>query len=220
MVRKIGWNFYVISGLITLLVLMVGIFMGLFLSEKKVEILEKSLQEMKIGDDDTSTQFLLLPYFGNKSCEVIGENFYKIQMEAAKLGDKVETYEREEKVKDPAFIPLKKMYTLTSIKYWYYTKQLKEECGKQFVPILYFYSNVYCPDCPKQGVALGYLKHKYPQNVMIFSLDFDIELDTIKLLRLAYNVKTVPSLVIDDKTYNGLIGIDQLEEIIEQELAK
>lgn len=214
--KKIAWEFYIISGIITLSVLIVGIFFGIFLSEEKVKFLEGELSEVRISEEDATLQFTFLQYFPNESCKILKEQFYDIQMKAAELGDKVEEYERTEKMKSPEFAKLKKSYTLTLLNYWYSAKRLKEECNQSLATILYFYSNVYCPDCPKQGAALTYIKSKYPEKVMIFSIDFDLgkKLGSVKLLRLGYNITTTPTLVVDDTKYEGLITADKLEEIL------
>ncbi|MDI6806508.1 MAG: hypothetical protein QMD14_01685 [Candidatus Aenigmarchaeota archaeon] len=219
--RKISLEIYIIAGIITISVLIAGVYFGLFLSGEKVKFLESELARVRISGDDATLQFVLLNFFPNESCSILEERFYEIQMKTAKLGSKVEEYERTEKIKAPEFYELKKAYTIILLNYWYYAKKLKEECNQTFLTILYFYSNVYCPDCPKQGAALGYIKEKYREKAMIFSLDFDLgkELGSVKLLRLGYNVTIVPTLVVDDERYEGLVTADELEKIFYSKLA-
>lgn len=212
---KVSFKIYVITFLITFLILGMGIYSGLFLSQEKIKFLEEELLKIKISQEDTNFQFILLNEFPNQSCTLLTQNFYKLQTEASELGEKVKYYEKVEKFKSSTFKTLKKSYTLTLLRYWYLTKRLKEECNQSYVIILYFYSNFNCPDCMKQGAALLYLKEKYKEKVMIFAIDLGLEdeLGSVKLLKLGYNITTVPSLVINDKKYEGFVNADELERI-------
>ena len=156
--------------------------------------------------------------FGNKTCNIIQHELTDIVIEAAKLGKEITDYEKE-KFKDDSYSSTKKDYTLIQVRHWSYLERLKQECNTtNFVTILYFYS-AECRDCSKQGVILDYLKQKYPQNVMTFALDYDVDLNIIKLLKGVYEVEETPTIVINDKTYHGLMELSQLEEVLCLELA-
>src|SRR4030042_1658565 len=99
-------------------------------------------------------------------------------------------YIGKEKFKDGSYYSAKRDYTLIQIRYWSYLERLKNECNNtNFITVLYFYSPD-CRDCSKPGLIYDYLKQQHPENVMIFALDYDVDLNTLKILKEVYDVKT------------------------------
>jgi hypothetical protein len=151
----------------------------------------------------------------NISCNMLTQALEKVIDEAGKLGDKVSLYETTEKIKDESFYELKKDYTLTLIRYWFYVEEIKKNCDKgNLVTVLYFYSNQDCFDCLSQGTILTYMKQKYPQNLMVFALDYDLDLSIISSLKRVYGVQKVPSLVINGEKYEGLATLEKLNDVL------
>jgi hypothetical protein len=217
--RKIHWEFYAISGFFTMILLIGGVYFGIFLSKEKIVELERGLEDLKRREEDIALEFALLTTFENSSCEILSYELNKAVTDADKLGSRLVHYETTERVKASGFYPLKKDYTLTLIRAWLYLERMKSECNMTgFVTNLYFYSNKNCPDCPRQGLILDYIKRTYPQNIMTFALDYDIDLNVINLLKSLYKVEKVPTLVIDGKKYEGLVTLQELKEILCSEI--
>jgi hypothetical protein len=213
--RKIAWEFYVVSAAITLFILFMGIYLGIFLSKGKIEELKAELTSLKLKQEDLMFELTLLTLNKNISCNMLTQALEKVIGEAGRLGDRVSLYETREKIKDESFYNLKKDYTLTLIRYWFYVEEIKENCDKSnLVTVLYFYSNQDCFDCLSQGTILTYMKQKYPQNLMVFALDYDMDLSIISSLKRVYGVQKVPSLVINGERYEGLVTLEKLSEIL------
>jgi protein-disulfide isomerase len=49
---------------------------------------------------------------------------------------------------------------------------------------------------------------------MIFALDSDVDLNTLKMVKDAYGIKEMPTLIINDEKYSGLVSLDELKQII------
>jgi len=213
--RKIAWEFYVISAAITLFILFMGIYMGVLLSKGKIEELQGELTNLKLKQEDLVFELTLLSLDKNISCDLLGQALEKVVDEAGKLGDRVSLYETTEKVIDENFYNLKKDYTLTLVRYWFYVEEIKKNCNRSdLVSVLYFYSNEGCGDCPSQGTILTYMKKKYPQNLMVFAIDYNIDLNVISILKKVYGVEKLPTLVINGKKYEGLVKLEELSEIL------
>jgi hypothetical protein len=214
--RRIAWEFYVFSAAITIFILFMGIYLGIFLSKGKIEELQSELTSLKLKQEDLVFELTLLTLNNkNVSCNLLTQALEKVIDEAGKLGDRVSLYETTEKIKDESFYELKKDYTLTLVRYWFYVEEIKKNCGKSnLVTVLYFYSNQNCFDCLSQGTILTYMKQKYPQNLMVFALDYDINLNIISSLKRVYDVQKVPSLVINGEKYEGLVTLEKLSEIL------
>ncbi|MEM5772734.1 MAG: hypothetical protein QXL86_00705 [Candidatus Aenigmatarchaeota archaeon] len=213
--RRVFWEFYVVSIAITLFILLIGIYTGILLSKGKIEELQDELTNLKLKQEDLIFELTFLTIDKNISCSLLGQALEKVVEEAGKLGERVEIYETTEKIKDPNFYNLKKDYMLTLIRYWFYVEELKKNCNRgDLVTVLYFYSNKNCFDCGSQGMILTYLKKKYPQNLMVFALDYDIDLNIISIIKKVYDLERVPSLVINGKKYEGLVTLEKLSQIL------
>ena len=213
--RKIAWEFYVVSAVITLFLLFIGIYTGILLSKSKIEELQSELTKIKLRQEDLTFELTLLTLDKNISCSLLGQALEKVVDEAGKLGDRVSLYETTEKVKDVSFYDLKKDYTLTLIRYWFYVEEIKKNCNRSdLITVLYFYSNENCNDCLSQGTILTYMKQKYPQTLMVFALDYDIDLNIVNILKKVYGIEKVPSLVINGKKYEGLVTLEKLNQIL------
>jgi hypothetical protein len=213
--RRVAWEFYIVSAAITLFILFMGIYLGIFLSKGKIEQLQSELKSLKLKQEDLMFELSLFALNKNISCNILTQALEKVVDEAGKLGDKVSLYETTEKIKDESFYELKKDYTLTLIRYWIYVEEIKKNCDKgNLVTVLYFYSNRDCFDCLSQGTILTYMKQKYPQNLMVFALDYDLDLSIISSLKRVYGVQKVPSLVINGEKYEGLVTLEKLSEIL------
>jgi len=213
--RRIAWEFYIVSAAITIFILFMGIYLGIFLSKGKIEELQSELTSLKLKQEDLMFELSLFALNKNISCNMLTQALEKVIDEAGKLGDRVSLYETTEKIKDENFNELKKDYTLTLIRYWFYVEEIKKNCDKSnLVTVLYFYSNQDCFDCLSQGTILTYMKQKYPQNLMVFALDYDLDLSIISSLKRVYGVQKVPSLVINGEKYEGLVTLEKLSEIL------
>src|SRR4030043_1855652 len=208
---KNDWEFYLVSAIITFIILFAGIFFGLYIGKEKVGILQQGIDDLRIRQEDATLSFSLMNIFGNRSCEIIQHELSDTMGEASELGKKITDYEKE-KFKDGSYYSAKRDYTLIQIRYWSYLERLKNECNNtNFITVLYFYSPD-CRDCSKQGLIYDYLKQQHPENVMIFALDYDVDLNTLKILKEGHDVGQVPTSIINDRQYQGLGELNQLEE--------
>ena len=210
---------YLISGFITFIVLVAGISLGILLGREKVSDLEKNLEDLRIKQEDATLGFTLMSIFGNRSCDIIHSELSNTVTEASNLGKEITRYGTED-FKDARYQAMKKDYTIIQIRYWSYLEKLKTECNKtNFITILYFYSSEYCPKCSQQALILDYTKSLYPDNVMIFALDYGIDLNVVKLLKNVYGIDKAPTLVIDDKKYENVVELDELKQILCKDLS-
>jgi hypothetical protein len=213
--RRIAWEFYVVSLAITLFILFMGIYVGIFLSRGKIEELREELINLKLKQEELILELTMFGLNKNMSCNVLTQAVERDINEAGKLGDRVSLYETTEKFKDESFYSLKKDYTLTLVRYWLHLEEIKKNCDKSnLVTVLYFYSNQNCFDCLPQGTILTYMKQKYPQNLMVFALDYDLDLSIISAIKRIYGVEKVPSLVVNGERYEGLVTLEKLSQIL------
>jgi len=211
--RKIHWKYYSIAAAFAILLFFSGLLLGMIIELKKISYLEEKFKELEISRIDNEVENLLASYFNISSCEIFKYRIEKIIPLVAKFGDEVELYEATKKINTKEYENLKKKYTLLNIRYWIFVEKLKETCHYNFTTILYFYSNKNCKDCEMQGYVLSYIKKKYPQKVMIFAIDGNMNLETVKMLKNIYNVTEYPTLVINGHVLKGFQSLETIKDL-------
>jgi len=112
-------------------------------------------------------------------------------------------------------LDLKRDYTLLSIHQWVLMKDYQEKCDPNITLVLFFYSNVNnVSECEKQGYVLDYLYYSHPKTVVVYALDYDIDMGSLNVLKELYNVRTVPTVIINDVKLEGFHSFDELERMI------
>jgi len=213
MVKKISWKVYLIAGIITIVIFSCGVGLGFFINENKFSSLKQELETIQTQQKDMESEILLANSLGKESCETLSYEIEKMTSIASNLGEKISSY-NSEMVKDFEISNLKKYYMLSLIEYWYYWESFKKNCNSSVNTILYFYSLNNCNDCESQGYMLSFLKQKYPDKMMVFSLDADEDLYSINLLKRTYEVNKTPTLIINNKKYEGLTDLNELNRIL------
>lgn len=213
MVKKINWKTYTVAAVITLVVFCLGIGLGYLISNKKYDIMRSDLENISLRQRDIETELLLINSIGVKSCETLNYEIEKTASQSAELGQKVSYYDNE-MIKNPEFYTIKRQYIINLIQLWSYWELFKKNCNSSVNTILYFYSIKSCDDCQAQGFVLSFLKEKYPEKIMTFALDKDEDLYSLNLVKNIYNVTKAPTLIINEKKYEGLKDINELKGLL------
>ena len=194
---------------ITTLIFLIGLIIGQLIAEtrlKEFTLFSRSLRTSLLSistQEELATEYL---------CKT---DVFKLTEEKAKLGRNLAILEKKLGKKDPIVLELKKEYSLLSIRQWLLVKKFKEECNKNLIIILFFYSNERNASLSEaQGYVLDFLYQKYPEKIVIYAFDVDLDLKIIDLLEEIFEIKQVPSLVINGKTYYGLKTRSEIEKII------
>ncbi len=195
----------------TTLTFIIGIIIGQLIAEYKMGEFSSFATKLRTSLLTINTQEKIASEY---LCDV---NIFKLTEEKSNLGRTL-TYLEDKFGKDnERIIELKKEYSLISIRQFLLVKKFSKECNKNLTIILFFYSNINNKtESEMQGFILDSLYLKYPKNVVIYALDYDLDCKAIDTLENVYNITQVPSLVINDKTYLGFVPKNEIENIILQ----
>ncbi len=205
-------NFRFVSAIgISSLIFLLGIFLGQAISYYNLSELRQSQEKILSEMMGYELSYSLLS--DEEICNLPFKDFFKKRQE---IGNKV--YDLEEKLgpENPELLIEKERYHLYQIREYLFFKELKEKCNYSYPLIIYFYSHP-CDECIAQGHILDALSGKYNLTT-IYSLDYGIDnplLDTIKTL---HGVTTTPALIINGKTYNKFLTLQELEGIINEKI--
>lgn len=207
--RKINKIRYFSTFTFVTLIFLIGIIIGQVITELRFSEFQERERDMRTYILSLDLQSELI---SKKICDV---DIFSLTKEKNKLGQQLDYLEKKLGKDNPKLIPLKKEYSLLSIRQWLLVKRAKEECEKNWNIILYFYSNERnASTCESQGYVLDYLYSKHPDSLVIYAFDFDLDTPALNTLKNIYGIRRVPSLVINEKLYEGFQGKDKIESLI------
>ena len=210
-VRNFNIKRHLTALIITALIFIVGILIGLNLTNERIKSTENFARIQKADYDSLQLQYL---YLQKGSCPVLEktleQNIQDLEAQRARLEDYVKDSDAEE------FKLIEREYTLSEIKYWLLAKQSKIDCGSDAVSVLYFYSDAegQCKDCSAQGTILSFLKEQFKDRLLVFSIDVNVEDPMLSILKKTKEVNDLPTLVIEEDSYSGLLEQEKLKTII------
>ncbi len=199
---------YFITFVITVALFGTAFTLSNYFNNKKTASIKASEDQIAIDLLSSETQFDILK---DSSCNNLDDGILADELDS--LGSRLSYMEGQLNPNDPEVLQLKKYYSILQIKDYLLMKQYSTGCKHAPVSILYFYSNT-CDDCTKEGYVLTSLRDTYP-GLRIYSFDYNIDLSAVKTLISINKIPTkLPALIINNKTYNGFMAIDEVEPII------
>ncbi|MBU4502479.1 MAG: hypothetical protein KKA79_07820 [Nanoarchaeota archaeon] len=217
--RKVSIKRHILAIILAVLIFLTGISLGAFVNTERTEQLEEKTELSKLDFDSLQVQYLFLTSSleTEKSClaaaVTLEENVNLLEV----LGNKLTKYIRDQVLTDePGFRLLKREYTLAELRYWLFAEKFKEACDSDTVTILYFYSSDNtCSSCETQGVILDYLKGMFKDKLLNFALDSDFTGEPmINIIKNTYNITKTPTLIINNKKYEGFYSKEEITHII------
>ena len=211
--RKISYLRYFSILVLTIMIFIVGIYIGTSVEQQRVKALYDDLQDQSLAYQNLVTENNYMNYIlskinfnsSKKNCNLITGSYFTSIKNLDNSRIKLENYINSGNGNEKAYLRLKKYYSDLQVDYWITAKKIREKCPDSNInTILYFYKNKKkCPSCEDEGVHLNYVKQKLKDNVLIFSLDADNNQGVIRLLNQQFqnNYREMPVLVINGKEY-------------------
>lgn len=199
----------------TTLLFLSGFMFSKYLTEAKFGDLEQATQDIALQTASIETEYNLLL---ENPCSYGG--FSKLTASLDELGERL-VFNKAQKNQDTDRInSIKNNYFLLETRHWLFVQKLNKECGANYTPILYFYSEAGdCGVCEAQGIVLSEIKKTNPET-MIYSFDINSDYSLVNTIKAIYNIKTAPSIVINGTVYNELLTQEDVEKILaKQDLA-
>jgi uncharacterized membrane-anchored protein YhcB (DUF1043 family) len=214
---------FIVAAITTIILYSLGILTGYFIQEKVLSKTQEELNKVKEEffvykqnlENVQLEQLYLTTYQGDLNCKILVSLINEMQDKLAyfwsRLPTKLEVYEKYSEIQ-PDYIKLKRDYTLLSIRVWLLSLNVKEKCGEDIIPALYFYSKD-CDKCIEQSYVLDTIKKEKP-NFSAFIVDYNLDESIVKVIINVWNVTKVPSFIIGDKLYSGYQDLTRMGEII------
>ncbi|GEM_PF-946776 len=209
--RKTSIQKYLIAFFLTLLIFSGGIVTGLFIenlrlsSAKQITLSEKvTLRSLQLQQNYISS--------GITDCKtlntILENNINELEKKVAIVID----YKKKSLFSEEEFKLQLQDYFLTEIQFYLLTQEIEKKCPQNNIKVLYFYDE---NKDETQGDILIYLKKKFDNKLLIFSLDSGFTQEPmIKTLLTYYNITEYPALVIDQQVLEGHQSAEQLMQYI------
>ena len=185
---------------------MVGIGIG-----SMFEGLRLSHSEQIILNEKVSLQSLQLQQkyidSGLADCDVLNKILENNINELNKKMADVITYEKKALFNQEAFKLQLQDYFLTEIQYLLLAEEIDQQCGQDSVKMVFFYDE---NRFDTQGDILDYLRKLFGERVLVFSLDSNAEEPMIQILLSSYNITQFPSVVVEEKVFQGHTDVETL----------
>ncbi|NIM46658.1 MAG: hypothetical protein GTN40_00655 [Candidatus Aenigmarchaeota archaeon] len=202
---------------ITVVVFVLGILVGIWLDNARLEDIKERLAFMDIEWNDARLQSVLYQNFINstESCENAINSNLDFNEKIYKEGIEIERRENVNKF-TPEIMSEKRRYALLQLQFWLNSINLKESCKANYSSIVYFYS--FFDENAKinqkiQSTILSDLKEECGNQLILIPLPFDLNISTIEFIKSNYKINSTPSILINERTV--LEGIQNKEKILE-----
>lgn len=211
--RNYNKSRYIIVLVLTLAIFTIGILIGIIISGERASYIKDENRLQRLNYDSLQLQYFYLQSVlsKNKDCDLASKALEEEVSNLGLLGDRLNQFIKDANADTNELNLLKREYTLAELRYWFLLSDVRETCKDDVVSILYFYSNNDCSDCRTQGVILSFLKDKFKERLLIFSLDSDFtEEPLLGLVKRSFNITKSPTLIISGDKIEGFIDKDKL----------
>ncbi len=213
--REINQRRYVLAGILTAMVFVLGLLLGFVIEGKRVELIQDASDEARVAISSLQLQYAFIDQLSQVgNCAEFMNAFDKNveNLETARI--KLSNYQSQATVNRREFDLLYRNYITSQVQYLLLSMKAKKLCDSDVVNVQYFFSKD-CKTCDDQSFILTFLKQKFNQRLLIFG--FDTSFDKEPLLNLmvrTYNVTSFPTVIIEDNKYAGFMSKDNITSTI------
>lgn len=207
--RKFYWGKHIVALLITSLLFIIGLLIGLKISDSRLGLLQDFNEQQKADFESLQLQYAYLTA-SNSSCpafkQALEQSVGNLENARVKLENYIQTASNSEN-----FLTQKRTYMLAEIRYWLLAREAEKACGKDTVNLLFFYQDdETCDKCSTQGYVLTSLKDTFHNHLLIFSLDATSDEPMVTIIKNVYNITNTPSVVVDEEIFRDFTSEDDL----------
>jgi len=203
-IMKTKSRIFLESLVITILILIIGFYIGMSIETYRTNKIVTYYKDYEIQALDLKLQNYYFQIMDESSCKQAIEQNFIFADDIYTQGLVLEKYEEANQISDDLFRE-KKRYVLLKTELWLNSLLLKQKCSNPFDTIVYFYSGD-----PKNSAqvaqqkilsnVLKTVKEDKGNTVVLLPIAGDLKLKAVDLQMKVYNIKTLPSVLINEKT--------------------
>lgn len=204
--RELNAKLYIIAGVITISIFLLGMLLGLLIEGKRVGYIDSQAKTEKLEFGSLQLQFEYLTQLNQeKNCPALTAAMNEYFDKLASTEERLTEYQKDAKFDREEFDILKREYIQAEVRYWILVNKIKDACSMDIATALYFYSDDdQCARCADQGFVLGYLKDLFKDKFLVFSIDSQLKDEAmISILKSTFNITQYPTVVVGEKVFSG-----------------
>ncbi len=214
--RQISTKKYALALVITIIIFSIGILVGTTLENARVDDSRQLTLKEKLNLRSLQLQESYIDS-GLANCNTLNSILESNINELSKKGATIINYQKDSIFNEEDFKLQLRDYFLTELQFLLISQEIDQKCEKDSIKIIYFY-NEDAKD--NQGIILDYLKKKFKEKILVFSFNSDFAEPMISILIQSHNITQFPSVVIEDKVFQGHTKVGTLMKNICNELKK
>ena len=217
MKRKRSLKKYFLAFVLTVVVFSLGAVVGILLEAARLEDTRQITLNEKVNLQSLQLQQRYIES-GIADCNALNQILEaNIDDLTRKMGI-IADYEKKAFLNEKEFNLQLRDYFLTEMQFLFVSQEIDKKCEKDNVKILYFYDE---STFDTQGKVLDYLRKLFKGKVMIFSFNSAFEQEPmIRTLLASYGITEYPSVVVENRVFQGHTNVETLREEICREFRK
>jgi hypothetical protein len=209
------------AAILTAVVFILGVLLGYYIESGRLTEIEEEYKKVELQWADAKLQTLYYQTLSPDLCKAAIEENLKFSDKVYEEGLKLEEYEEANKLGADKFSLDKKRYSLLKVEFLLNSLFLKEKCkSANYTNLVYFYASDPTDNQELQQIAISeilkQLKQKQGSSLMLIPLPIDLDISVINVINKAYNVNSIPTILINEKIkIEGVKTIEEIEKAIE-----
>ena len=206
---------FVISAVLAIFIFLMGTLLGWSLDKYRES---EALQDIQINELNTQSYFLEKDFIkGSENiCGVLESRIDNFRFLLTKIGSQLPSSEEKSLLQSEISLDyLKRKYFIAEVQFLMLLRDLKDNCGSDYIPIIFFYTKD-DQDSRNQGYVLTWANEKYNDNLIILSFDKDYDDEPlVNTLKLHYGVAGDSTIILNEKVKkDGFVSKEELDGII------
>lgn len=202
--------------ILTVLILVIGFAIGFFVESSRINNANNNYKNFEIKALDLQLQSYYFEALDKSNCNqamqenlIFADNLYN-------EGLLIDRYEQVNQI-SPDVLTQKKIYVLLKTQLWLNSIKLKKQCNNSLHTVVYVY--LQNPDLTKEAEqsaiskTLKEVKDQLNNTIILIPIAGDLQLESVDMQLRTYNVSSLPSIIIDEKTV--LEGFHNKQEILD-----
>lgn len=211
--RRISKEKYLAAALITGGIFLLGLLLGIVIEGQRTRYVESVSKVQNLDYTSMQLQYTYIDQLSQeKDCGAVAKTFEENIKNLELTRERIENFDKNARLNKKDFELLKREYMLAQLRYWLLAKKTKELCSYELSSILYFYSSKDpCDECEKQAFVLTYLKKRFKEKLLVFSFDGSYEEEPmIALLKHVYSIEKYPTIIIEGIKFDSFKDKNQI----------
>lgn len=211
---------YIQAGIFSLLVLLIGIMMGIWIDNFRLGGIRSALSEADINSNDARLLNSYLQRFGEDYCDVALEQNLAYNSKIYKEGKKI-----EDKINANIFTPEVEQewrrYTLLQTQFWLNSIELKDKCDFDYHTVVHLFrqkNTTTTEDINNkiESSILLDLKEKCGNKMMLIPVTIDTNLIVVDAIVKQFNVSEYPAVIVDESfVFQGITAKNKLNDLLQ-----